>query len=236
MSNKKEFKKMYDEKFSIEKNKKEILEKVNNNNFNIKAQTYFKWIIAPLCLILVVCFIVNRNSSNLTKFNNSKQKDNDNIINFNEINYGERYALNDIDGRYEERTFEELSKEFTFLKNIDDSYDETGLIERYERSDKTLVGYNKTIGYEAFYTLDCDKHIELFFSKTLKENPKCIAIPEDGFKISKIGGVEMKVLSYENNFNRGYEAIFKLNEVYFDIEFTNVSEKEFISFIESLVK
>lgn len=229
MSNKKEFKKMYEEKFNEEKNKEEILERVNNSN--IKFQTYLKWSVVPLCLVLVICFVVSRSSNNSNKFDSKESK---NVINFNEVDYGDRYSTNDIDGRYEERTIEELSKEFTFLKNIE--YNETSLIERFEKSDKTLTGYNKTIGYEAFYNLGDDKYIEVFFSKTLKGNPKCIAIPSDSFKDSKIGGVEMKVLSYNNDFSKGYEAIFKLDDLYFDIEFKNVSEKEFISFIEALVK
>lgn len=228
MSNKKLFKKLYFEKINKENNYKAILNSIERNNMK---KIKWKWALIPACLIVIfvgiTLFNINNNDIKEIKYNN-------NII----INSFEKVpdSIADIDGKFEDKNIEELISKFNFIKNLNIEYESTRFGSMYVRNDLNDLNYNKLYGYNLIYVLDekNSKTIDIFFSETEKERLRCLIhnIDLNELKSSNINNTTIKIIQMGNY----YMGIFKYNDLYFDIETYNLTEKEFVELLESITK
>lgn len=222
MSNKKLFKKLYFEKINKENNYKAILNSIERNNMK---KIKWKWALIPACLIVIfvgiTLFNINNNDIKEIKYNN-------NII----INSFEKApdSITDIYFNFEEKTIEELMTKFNFIKNLNIKHESSRFGTIYD------IDYSELYGYNLIYVLDekNSKTIDIFFSETEKERLRCLIhnIDLNELKSSNINNTTIKIIQMGNY----YMGIFKYNDLYFDIETYNLTEKEFVELLESITK
>ena len=237
MSNKKLFKKIYFEKINKEKNYEVILSNIERKNIKTKK---LKWIIVAPCLFIIFIFITLFSKDDIKL----KEIEHKNNIVINNLNPSENLstALEDIDGRFEDKNIEEFMLEFDFIKKLDAKYELTNMKQRtrcglkYIRNELSDKNYSKLYGYSLMFTLDDQnsKTIDIFFSKSEKERLRCIMrnIILNELKDSNINNKNVKIVKIGNY----YVGIFEYNDLYFDIETYNLSEEEFIELLETIIK
>ena len=101
----------------------------------------------------------------------------------------------------------------------------------FGRSDKNSKVYDKLVQYQFHYfNEDNTRNITVAFSDTNKP-VRDYRLPDSG-KISTIHGVTLKLYQYKDI----YMTEFQYKGYNFDIETSGITEKEFIKFLESLIK
>lgn len=228
---------MYLKKINKDKNLEEIISSINNNSNNS-----FKWILVPVCFVLVISISIVIENNNLT-FNNHHNYPNNEIhnninceindnltnsiereerINVNQVNSFNEVSL-DAEVYYEEISINEISKEYCFLNNIE--------FKNYEITEfqKILDTGNNLINYE-LELLDQDKSIIISFSKYNKPIRDYYFSSENNDK-SVVNNHEILIYQYEKK----YFVLFTYNNINFDIETENIDKLQLIVLLNSII-
>lgn len=232
MSNKQIIKDVFDREFNIETVKEQILVKRNEKKTN-KIISLLKLTIGPMFIMCIICIIVLNNNKTFEnqKIYNETELNNDIYINILKEN---NQSILDIDGRWVDKNIEELSIEFPFIKDLNIKNEALRTGEMYGSSEISYTEYSKLIGYSLLYIIDIDNNsrLDIFFSKTQERKPRCFSLELSNLKASIINGASVKIAKYSNN----YIAVFKTNDLYFEVDAINISEKEFINLLEKIIK
>lgn len=232
MSNKKIFKKLYSNKINKDYNYKTILKSIERNNVNVK-KNIIKWAIVPVCLIMVICGVVLLNKDNngiIYKPSGPIISDEDNYEIY--INNANSLAILDIDAKLE-NVNDIFIPYFDFLSNLDIPKDFDNLIMKalYVKSDVNKEEYDILNSYNFTYlNTKNNRKIIVAFSKDYK--PLRDYYFKDKTKTSIINNTEVIIIKYKY----GYNATFTYNDINYDIETTDITEKEFIDFLTSLIR
>lgn len=234
MSNKKLFKEMYSKRINKDKNFEEIISSINNNSNNS-----FKWILAPVCFILVISVSIMIENNNLTFnnypnneiHNNTNCETDDNLT--NSIEYEKRININQINSflesalhtniTYEDTNINEIYKEYCFLNNIEFKDFEISKFQKILDKNKYLINYKLEL-------LNQDKRIIISFSKDNEPIRNYYFLSENNDK-SIINNHEVKIYQYEKK----YFVLFVYNNINFDIETENIDWLELKQLINLII-
>ena len=231
MSNKKIFKKLYSNKTNKDYNYKIILKSIERDNINMK-KNIIKWAI-PVCLIIVICGIVLLNKNNngiIYKPSGPIISDEDNYEIY--INNANSLGILDIDAKLENLN-DIFIPYFDFLSNLDIPKDFDNLIMKalYVKSDVNKEEYDILNSYNFTYlNTKNNRKIIVAFSKDYI--PLRDYYFKDKTKASIINNTEVIIIKYKY----GYNATFTYNDINYDIETTDIIEKEFIDYLTSLIR
>ena len=227
MSGKNNMKKNLKERFDKNNNYNRILSKIERKE-DVEKNKWFKYSLIPICLLLLVGIVVqfsNRpntilDSSNDTQ-NNIIINNTDNIIRGSLRVDADIREINDIDifQKYE------LNKELIIPNDLTlDSYCLYGKFS----SDQ----YDKLIDCRVVYVREGET-IPTITIAMAKNNPpfRDYLFLEDNLKESTINNVPLIIIQYEDI----YFTVFKIDDIYFDIETRGISEKELITLLESII-
>lgn len=241
MSNKKIMKEVFDKKLNIDVMHDEIITKIEKKQK--QPQINKKYILVPLILIIITILLIPNISSNDKKseYQNINKSEND-IININAIEDKNRDILYDIDGRIVDKNQEELALKFSFINTLKiplDSVRNTRILEMYGSSNLDSENYNTLIGYNLVYVntsataySENNSYIDIFFSETNKQRPRCYYIETDNLKDSTISAIPVKISKYSDY----YQVLFQYGNLYFDIETKNIPESDLIKLLNSIIK
>ena len=84
-----------------------------------------------------------------------------------------------------------------------------------------------------------EKVIDIYYSKheSITGRPKCIYVPTSELKSSIIHNHEVKIVKdYSDNYSYVTSAKFTYNNLFYDIEFVNLSIEEIVSYIRKILK
>lgn len=231
MSNKKIFKKLYSNKINKDYNYKIILKSIERDNINMK-KNIIKWAI-PVCLIIVICGIVLLNKNNngiIYKPSGPIISDKGNYEIY--INNANSLGILYIDAKLE-NVNDIFIPYFNFLSNLDIPKDFDNLIMKalYVKSDVNKEEYDILNSYNFTYlNTKNNRKIIVAFSKDYI--PLRDYYFKDKTKASIINNTEVIIIKYKY----GYNATFTYKDINYDIETTDITEKEFIDFLTSLIR
>jgi len=235
MSNKKIFKKLYSEKINKDYNYKIILKNIERDNINMK-KNIIKWAIVPVCLIMIICGVVLLNKDN----NGIIYKPSGPIIS-DEGNY--EIYINSVEGNRGIEKFDADVKttnyvsipyfEYITLLDYPDDFDNTEIWKAvWVKKDKNSIDYDILNHYERFaVNTTSNRKINISFSEEHKPL-RDYYFSEEGSKTSIINDFELIIYKYENS----YMTAFTYKGVNYDIETTDITEKELIDFLISLIR
>lgn len=225
MSNKEIFKKMYSEKINKEKIFNNVLKQIEEKN--IKKNNMLKLAIIPVCLIVVICGVLvfsNNKSENLYLKNN-----NDIIIN----------KINNLGETKLDANIKEIPTNGVYIPwievlsgvNIPNDLDKFNGYGIYTRKDASSEYDILNCYVYDYFNLDSNRNIKISFSD--KNKPiRDYYFSEEGAKKSNINNYELIIYQYRES----YFTEFKYEDYNFDIETRNISEREFIMFLKSILK
>lgn len=234
--NKKIIKDMFDDKLNKDKIHENILSKIGTRkNKNIGV---IKFSLIPICALFIMVISLNIKSNNVP--NNSNNGYN-NILNINIVDELGEAMYQDIYCNCRETSFYKVVKSYEWLENIN-------IPDRLDHSHFTEVLNPETAAYTGqfylyFYTRGEERNskIEIYLSPKGKYKPRCIRIPEETIENlddSIIKGTPVKILSKtDDDTNRNwYYVFFNSHSINFDIEIHNLTEKELITLLESIIE
>ena len=219
------FKKMYDKKISKEKNYQNIIRKIEKEENKFK---YFKLAFIPVCLLLIICGFISLKGNNILKDNQNKEVNKiKNSININEVS--EFVGALRIDGKFEAVTNYFNIPYYEVFANLDipSDFKEYNYM-LFVKSNPDKNNYDKLVQYTKTFTKE-DKHIDINYFDLNK--PVRDYLFEEG-KISVINNLELTIYKYEELLFTS----FKYNNLFIDVETSNVSETEFIKLLKSIIK
>lgn len=252
MSNKKVFKKLYSKYFNKEKNYSEILDAINGDNEG--TSKYAKWAFVSGCLVVaLICGVLLFQDSNNfaffsrgdkntsfslepeveTNYSNTNKSDENKsvVLNINQVSKAIDFSLSDADIKlvsnyYCIPYYEELSN-LVIPKDFNDKEYINAIFTKSNRDSKE---YDYLMQYEKIYkTNDNQRNIVINFSD--KNKPMRDYEFSDGTP-STINGFDMVIYKYENL----YMTEFKYKNLYIDIETSNITEKELVALLQSIIK
>lgn len=235
MSNKKIFKKLYSNKINKDYNYRTILKSIERHNINMKMNT-IKWVIVPLCLIMVICGVVLLNKDN----NGIIYKPSGPIISY-EGNY--EIYINSVECNKGLEKFDADVKTtnyvsipyFKYITLLDypDDFDNTEIWKVvWVKKDKNSKDYDILNHYERLaVNTKNNRKINISFSEEHKPL-RDYYFGEEGSKTSRINDFELIIYKYENS----YMTAFTYKGVNYDIETSHITEQELIDFLISLIR
>lgn len=206
MSNKDIFVKMVDEK--IDKN---LIYDNTISNYMQKNHN-FRYIIIPICFILLIISIYGFKQNNKIIINNMPTL---------ESLYKDRFDLNNSNFENELNMYEvEYIENIDFYKDISLPFDVD-----YFKIYKILSNNSK---YIIYYESNDNKNVSILFSleDDIKYKQNTIN------KKSNINGIYVEILY---DFDK-YIAIFNYNDMYFNVEGNNISQNDFVDFIKNIIR
>lgn len=226
--NKKIIKSMFDKKINKDEIYKEVIKRVDGKR-EFKLGYIIKISVVPICaiIVMIVSLSMSPTKSPIHKVSNNSAKSNiiniNNLDNINQSSYALDIALM---GDITHPSYKDLIQEFPWISNFKIPYN-------YNFSSIKHVYNYEGIYYKAYYLdyYNDNSSISIYFSDNSSRRPRCINVVEDSLEDSIIDEVSVKLIKYSNN----YYAFFKVNELNFDIEIRNITEKEFINLIESII-
>ena len=235
MSNKKIFKELYSKKINKDNNFKTILESIEMEKMK-KKNSIVKWALGPVCLMLVICGVLffNRNTTNIN-FKPSNliiNKDENYEIYINTIENENIELLKcDVDLK---RVNYYMIPYFDFLTNLhvpDDFDNKEDFRVIYVKSDIKSDDYNILNNYE-LWCRNTKNNREIYIAFSDKYKPIRDYFFGGNGKVSKINNVELTIYKYKNS----YMTTFTYNNINFDIETHDITEKELIELLTSIIK
>ncbi len=148
-----------------------------------------------------------------------------------QINELKDIGLAKFDINVENINEDKLPEEYKFIENITVPQ-EFKLIEtykRYIRSNQDIKKYDLLRDYVFGYKKDDENSIQIAIS-TIGEPLRDYYI-ENNEKISTIGDINLKISQYKDM----YIVSFKLENNYFDIETSGITENELVTLLESII-
>ena len=180
---------------------------------NKRNMKYLKYSLIPICLLLVISLFLITNNNKPDIFDDTKE------IYINEIDNMNLTTL-DSDIRVENNYMVEIYDELLNIVIPTDLNKMNG--SAIFLSDNTLNNY--VIEY-----FNDERRITIAYSKT--NTPIRDYFIDDG-KSSIINNTNLVISKY----NTMYIVTFKYNDIYFDIETSNIKEDELITLLESIIK
>ena len=200
--------KSFNKHINKDENLKIIKERMNKRNMK-----YLKYSLIPICLLLVISLFLITNNNKPDIFDDTKE------IYINEIDNMNLTTL-DSDIRVENNYMVEIYDELLNIVIPTDLNKMNG--SAIFLSDNTLNNY--VIEY-----FNDERRITIAYSKT--NTPIRDYFIDDG-KPSIINNTNLVISKY----NTIYIVTFKYNDIYFDIETSNIKEDELITLLESIIK
>ena len=200
--------KSFNKHINKDENLKIIKERMNKRNMK-----YLKYSLIPICLLLVISLFLITNNNKPDIFDDTKE------IYINEIDNMNLTAL-DSDIKVENNYMVEIYDELLNIVIPTDLNKMNGLA--IFLSDGTFNNY--VIEY-----VNDERRITIAYSKT--NTPIRDYFIDDG-KPSIINNTNLVISKY----NTIYIVTFKYNDIYFDIETSNIKEDELITLLESIIK
>jgi len=225
MSDKNDMKNNLKERFDKNNNYKQILSKIERKD-DMKKTNYFKYSLVPIGLLLIISIIslfsnrpntlLDSNGQNNIVINNT-----DNIIRGSLRVDAEIRKINDID------IFQKYGVNKELIIPNDLTLDSYCLYGKFS-SDQ----YDKLIDCRVVYVREGET-IPTITIAMAKNNPpfRDYLFLEDNLKESTINNVPLIIIQYEDI----YFTVFKIDDIYFDIETRGISEKELITLLESII-
>ena len=199
--------KSFNKHINKDENLKIIKERMNKRNMK-----YLKYSLIPICLLLVISLYLITNNNEPDIFDDTKE------IYINEIDNMNLTTL-DSDIRVENNYMVEIYDELLNIVIPTDLNKMNG--SAIFLSDNTLNNY--VIEY-----FNDERRITIAYSKT--NTPIRDYFIDDG-KSSIINNTNLVISKY----NTMYIVTFKYNDVYFDIQTSNIKENELITLLESII-
>ena len=245
MSNKEIFKYVFDQQFNNKAMKQQILIKKENSSIN--KIHYIKWIMVPICLLIVCSFLYNdikipEKTIKPTEVISSNKEDTISIY----INKIKHIGASKWDAKVQDVTKTNILSHFKELSHlsIPDDLNHTQYYEVYIKSiDSTntntisvpkdpKIPYNKLFQYEICYqNPNNERSIVIAFSKD--NIPwRDYHFSDEGSKVSIIHDVELTIYQYENLLL----CNFTYQNINFDIETCGISEAELIALLTSMIQ
>lgn len=247
---KKTIKDIFNEKLNQEKIHENIIQEIERKQEN-KMKNVLKVAIPSLLLLLIcgITFLSETKSTSKLKGNiptNNKEENRDsNAIYFGPF-FGEKndIIINKVDTVGTPKVdgvLERLDVKanyynipyFKVLENLElpNDMNKQGAEKLFGRSNKDSKVYDKLLQYQFYYfNEDNARCITVAFSD-MNKPVRDYLFPDDG-KSSTIHGVTLNLYQYEDS----YMTQFQYEGYYFDIEAYGVTEKEFITFLKTLIK
>lgn len=230
MSNKDILKKLYSEKMSKEANYNKVLSRVKGKD----KMKYLKWSVAPVCLIAIVCgvMVFGGNKTDVLQGTDKPYMNKENIaLNINNIN-GE-VGQTKINGEIENLKEEDINLAHYDLLDLSvpedmEDKDIYGVYPNGGNNTESKSVYNYNLVYS---DANNNRSINISFSKENKPL-RDYHFNDDGNKVSKINDKELKIYKYEDL----YMTEFSYKGVNYDIETSNISQEEFVTLLQSIIK
>ena len=200
--------------FDKEKNYNLILKKINHKN------TYFKYALLPICLLLISILIINDRNASLKNINHDDEK-----IKINKISDVSHEDLNikTVDMSYYYIPY------FDFIGNLEIPNDLTKISMRKIFTENN--GEEVLNNYEFTYSND-NRVVKISFSSD-HQPLRDYYFDNSGSKKSIISNHEVTIYQNTNINCENYIAIFENNDYKFDIETKNITQDELITLITS---
>lgn len=241
--NKKIIKDMFDKKI----NSKEIHNYVIDVNSTKRKINTLKLIIPSIitmCITLLMFVSLTSNNNKLESSNIKESKDNKIYINDLEKNDNNRKTMAydfELLGTLDKTSLENILPKFPMLNDIKTpKYTKISVDKHtWDQDNQKQTAYY--LNYSNEYTeIESYWHIEIYFSRYVDEKPRCLRMYKEGLKESIINDISVMIYKsgvlYGDKHIDKYYALFTYEGVNFDIEVQNISEKEFIELIESIIQ
>lgn len=211
MSLKSELKKTISDDFDENKNLYEVNKKIERNK---KLKVIYAY--SALLIIFFSLMTFNISNSSLIKISS---KDN---IYVNVIDIGSN--THDIDFRTERVSLSMLPPQYNILDKTNFDENKLSVYKIYASSLNDSDKYNELLGYEYIY-----ESMSIFMSSNYETNPRNVEIIMSNLRKSNINNLDLIICEY----NELYRAIFKLNDIYFDLEIKDEKE-ELIKIVKNI--
>ena len=211
MSLKNELRKVISADFNEDKNLYEVNKKIEKNK---KLKVIYSY--SALLIIFFSLMTFNISSSRLIKISS---KDN---IYVNVIDIGSN--TNDINFRTERVSLSMLPSQYNILNKTHFDENKLSVYKIYASNINDSDKYNELLGYEYIY-----ENMSIFMSSNYETNPRNIEIIMSNLRKSNINNLDLIICEY----NEFYRAIFKLNDIYFDLEIKDEKE-ELIKIVKNI--
>lgn len=224
MFNRKDFKKIFDDEFDIQKMKEQILIKYENKNGNNMVKM-LRYAVIVIVLIMASVFVYNKNlvfsnDSNISNGDNSK-------ILVNEIS---RAGVNKIDADIK---IQSIEKSDSYLSDawVPEDLNKFNSYSIYTRGTNKSE-YDNLNCYVYYFSNESDeRNIRVAFSD--KGKPiRDYGFDSDNALKSTINDNELVIYKYENI----YFVEFNYNNVNYDIETNSINIVELEMFLKSIIK
>lgn len=211
MSLKNELRKVISADFNEDKNLYEVNKKIEKNK---KLKVIYAY--SALLIIFFSLVTFNISSSSLIKISSK-----DNIyINVTDIGSN----THDIDFRTERVSLSMLPSQYNILNKTHFDENKLSVYKIYASSLNDSDKYNELLGYEYIY-----ESMSIFVSSNYETNPQNAEIIMSNLRKSNINNLDLIICEY----NEFYRAIFKLNDIYFDLEIKDEKE-ELIKIVKNI--
>ena len=193
------------------------------DNITRKKVNYLFLVPSTLVVILSVMLVLNKNTSEVV------YKYESDIIVINELSDNAKlnYVVKDMDINRNE------------IKSLNGSLAPIPKGYNLEHNYEWLTYDNKEKEANQVIFKNGEKIIDIFYSKHKFKNgrPKCIYVPTSELKSSIIHNHEVKIVKdYSDNYSYVTSAKFTYNNLFYDIEFVNLSIEEIVSYIRKILK
>lgn len=211
MSLKNELRKVITADFNEDKNLYEVNKKIEKNK---KLKVIYVY--SALLIIFFSIMTFNISSSSLIKISSK-----DNIyINVTDIGSN----THDIDFRTERVSLSMLPSQYNILNKTHFDENKLSVYKIYASNINDSDKYNELLGYEYIY-----ESMSIFVSSNYETNPQNAEIIMSNLRRSNINNLDLIICEY----NEFYRAIFKLNDIYFDLEIKDEKE-ELIKIVKNI--
>ena len=234
MTNKENMKKVIMDDFYKNKNHNNIIKLIEENK---KDKKYYKYVIVPACLVLLLIIgfvLTNNNTNNRFQKSINNDSDSDSLIRDNNIQINYLKQFNNDDNKYQvfnyfNVPYYEILSGLLIPDDFDnkDYYQAVGIPAEVGDDD---FGKINNYEYWCFNTTNNRRIIIAYSDKNIPLRNKDINIKNQ--KSSSINGLDIQIYNYKNIFI----SKFNYGGFNFSIESRDISQDEFISLIESIIK
>lgn len=234
MDNKEKLKKVIEQDINPNDCYNKIIKEIEREDKMKNEKKLWKWSLAPICLVAIMGFALLVNNGQLkTSLHkpNMETKENVNLY-INDISKITQGTL-----KFDADIKAINVKNITYFKeienlNIPSDFEGQDAYEIYVKSDQDKQEYNKLQNYVVNYSnTKTDRNIAISFSKENKPI-RDYNFSEKTSKISKINSNELKIYKYDKT----YFTEFNYKGINFDIETTNITERELTDLLLSIIK
>ncbi len=236
MTNKERLKRAIVEDFNKPNNYDKIMNKIEMEGKMRKENNLLKWVLIPICLILVISGIIllnNKKENTLEKKKYITYECNNVSLNINNLDKTDITSLDTdiktvsgVNIPYPFKVNEDgeefiIPKDLTQIKNY--------IV--YTKKDKDSKKYDEIANYIIDITNGSDRGIVIKYA--MDQDPiRDYYFREENSKITTINDVDLKIYKYGNSFY----TIFSYNGYNFDIETANITEDEFTDYLVSILR